>query len=359
MLGLLSFAPQASADAGLQNGFSDQVAWGLIDCQNGGECGRNLDYEHKVVSVQYEDVGVYDVIFDLSRYRGPYNYQVTAVGEVDAHCKTAFPLLEEDRAGVRVLCFDPSGAPVDAQFTAFGQYHWSQSAAPNEVGFMAYAASDIEESDFRYSTAGLDMVHMLFNFFSASTYVDLFGHTTGDGAPLVTAKGDDANRCFVGAVEGYPEGTVVEVRCVDPSNKSVPAHFDITYMHELVPAYDDAASGSNARYLAGAYALLDHDSRHKDAVFPEVQYNNASGGFTMIERSGEGTYTVYLDGLDPRASTTQVVAVGDSRAQCRVAGLPWGISTVAAVDVICQDDDGDLIDSGFALMHQTCHRHNE
>ncbi len=350
----LSFAPHAHAEPGLNHGVDDQVAWALADCENGSECVVNPDYSLKVIQAEYVDVGLYDVVFDLTKFRGPYNYQVTAVGGVDAYCKTVAPFDVDHFAGVQVACFAPSGEPVDTQFSVFGQYHWTQSVPPGEEdGFLAYTATDLGDF-FPYSSAGLNKISTKYNPFGAFTGVYILEHTSGQGAPIVTAKGEDSHRCHPEKIKGSSAGTSIIVRCVDSSGAVVPAHFDITYMHRLLPAFEGVGTPGYPNVLAGAYVMLDPADRSEDVSDPAVQYNNVVD-VAVVERSNEGTYTAVLYGLDEGASTMQVVSVGDSKAACRVAELPIATEGGVRVNIVCQDSDGDLLDSGFTLLYQTWH----
>ena len=355
--------PTAHADHGLHNFPHDQVAWTLANCQV--DCEVDPDYSHKVLAVTHQDVGVYDVLFDLNANRGPYNYQVTPVGDVDAYCKTSATFIWDERAGVRVRCYDTDGDPVDTQFSAFGQYHFNESVPPNQDGYLGYTASDLQHDDTDYSSnldrdAGEGEIDAKYHPFSGRSAVYIMDHSGGQGAALITAKGDGPSRCFAESVKGSPKGTIIAVDCVDPSGQRSPTIFDVTYMQDLVPAYDNHHTGDPA-YLQGAYVVLEHDERHEEHVEPNRQYKNVNGAPSTIGRNDEGTYTVALRGLDVEHATFQVTSLGESAARCRILDTPiFHESPVPeepetiTLEVICQDSDGDPLDAGFSLMYQTC-----
>jgi hypothetical protein len=147
--------------------------------------------------VYRDGVGVYRVVFNglggrLSPGVGGH-VQVTAVGPGKAHCEVGAWGGSPNMA-VRVHCFTPAGAPVDAKFTtlfALPAAHLAYALA-DRLGLTSYNPSSVYGSN---PVGGAIRIERSATGFYEITWTGVIAEIVDRGSAQVTAYGGDGTQC--------------------------------------------------------------------------------------------------------------------------------------------------------------------
>lgn len=173
--------------------------------------------------------------------------------------------------------------------------------------------------------------------------VEFPGLASTGGNAQVTALGPAPAVCKIGSARWYTSGTAerLSVRCFAPNGAPADSRFTASF----------TAGGGTANTYAFAWA----DQPARLGQYPPnatYQYNN-SGGAIGITRLSAGRYNVTVPSLygpQPQGSV-KVTAVGDTAANCNVAG--WGpVSSAQVVGVSCATHAGQPVDQQFSISYQ-------
>lgn len=181
---------------------------------------------------------------------------------------------------------------------------------------------------------------------SAGTYSILLpGHGTESGNIQVTPmRSDPGVSCEVERwVLDGDSNKKVQVYCFDTTGTRVDAEFSLLY----ADGNDAATAGVTT---TGAFFSAGHAGA-KERYTPAQAFQFSTAGVPAeVERTGMGTYTVYLNGIGTSA-TTQITTFGSGPAiSCNTPGGSNDGTTIT-INVFCFDSTGAPTDTVFNLSY--------
>jgi hypothetical protein len=304
----------------------------------------------EVNTITRTSTGVYKVHFpDLDASGG--TALVTAYGADNVTCKVANLAATGTVAEMLVRCFNSSGAPADASFTA-SLVH----AIPKLLSMpMAYvwannpsAASYTPSLPRQFNPTGA--FNTITRTGTGSYSVRLPGLGAQAGHAQVSAYGSGSERCRVGGIS--PNGTdqQVWINCVNQIGWAVDTQFVMTYVQDTsIVGFDVNEPGDGAFPPTTAYAFANEPTTA--SYIPALQRQNyqynTTGGTTTITRLGVGDYQVSFPGQDLARGHVQVGAYGwynGGGKYCKVQ--EWNPD---GVRVQCYDATGIAADSYYMV----------
>jgi hypothetical protein len=271
---------------------------------------------------------------------GGGNVQVSAFGPGNEQCyvqswgnSTAF-----------VRCFDPSGAPVDAEFNVL---FWRPEATDPGIAF-AWADNPSSPSytpspSYSYNAAGGALIaertgvgNYRMNFADLDPTETSFGHVQ------VSAYGTSDVRCRTGGWVSAtgPTSTFVDVDCADSTGAPIDTRYSVLFLWPPKKALDQTFAFTRNHFPASA---------SDDVTLDEETFNRA-GGTVLITSTTTGRYLVDFEGFENFAGggNVQVTAestYGESGRYCNIESWAPG-----AVAINCYDAAGVAADSLFSVF---------
>jgi hypothetical protein len=191
--------------------------------------------------------GRYDVTF-TGLHMGAGNVQVTGYGASDSYCK----VVGWGGTGLSVACFDLSGRPADARFTALFLGRGSVGGLSYLWGSRPAVVSYAPPAGFTHNAVpGASRIERL----GVGRYALLLpGPREAGGTALVTAYGAAATACVLAGITRHAGGHRVTVSCFRPDGGAADSAYSAAYVR--LAARPPASSPAGVAFDATGHAAL-------------------------------------------------------------------------------------------------------
>jgi hypothetical protein len=221
-------------------------------------------------------------------------------------------------------------APAHATTSVHG-YVWA-----NQPSTASYLAS----TGYEFNSTGGDIE--VIRFETGRYRVRFAGMGSSGGVAHVQAYGQTTNTCTVTSwSHGIDLG--INIRCFDPAGALADTRFVAHFTNRTVARGNFAYLWAHDPTAAGPYQ-----------PFPLYAYDS-TGAPSQIERTGTGTYIVYLSAFSDlypgqhNDGHLQVTAYNLDAVQCGMRLI--GDENPSPLGVSCYDTDGDPVDSRFTVSY--------
>jgi hypothetical protein len=298
---------------------ANKVGWVWADQPSATSYTPNPSYSFNssggAVGISRSSTGVYNVSFAGLGSSLVSNVLVSGYSTSGA-CKVSG--WNFSSASIGVLCFDPSGAPVDSYFTLVYQARAGGFGSSSKgLAFLwandASSASYTPSTSYQYNSTG--GVNTMTRSGPGIYTAILPGLTTAGGTVQVTAYGSGAGRCKVSGWSPGVDGQHVGVLCFDASGAASDQQFTMVFAQKVPVAY----LGTEVTGIYGWYHKSKGQPGYK--LSKTYRFNNLTSGALTGSRSGKGNTTVNYSGSASYSTSNQMVtAYGSDNSYCNVDG---------------------------------------